>query len=75
MKNTRYVRKTSSGSWEIVKEGHVRATGRSRTKTGAIAAARTAARADGGGEVLVLNRTGKVVQSDSVAQPKRRAAA
>jgi hypothetical protein len=73
-RNTRYVRKTNGGAWEIVKDGHVRATGSSRTKGDAIKAARAAVRKDGGGEVLVLNRTGKVVESASVAQPKRRAA-
>jgi hypothetical protein len=73
MKNTRYVRKAASGNWEVTKEGHVRPTGRSRTKGGAIEAARDAVREDGGGEVLVLNRTGKVVESDLIARPKRAA--
>lgn len=75
MKNTRYVRKTSGGSWEVIKEGHVRATGRSRTKGGAIEVARDATKQEGGGEVLVLNQTGKIVQLDRVARPKRRLAA
>jgi hypothetical protein len=75
MSNTRYVTRGSSGSWEIRKEGHRRATAHGRTKDDAIKAARTAVRKDGGGEVIVMNRTGKVVEADTVARPKRRAAA
>jgi hypothetical protein len=75
MSNTRYVRKASSGSWEILKEGHRRATAHSRTRDGALKAARTAVRKEGGGEVVLMNRTGKVVGTDTVARPKSRAAA
>jgi hypothetical protein len=76
MSNTRYVRKASTGGrWEILKEGHRRATAHSRTKDGALKAARSAVRKEGGGEVVLMNRTGKVVEADTVARPKRRAAA
>jgi hypothetical protein len=72
--NTRYVRKSSDGDWEILKEGHRRATARSHTKAGALKAARSAVRKEGGGEVLLMNRTGKVVEANTVARPRRRAA-
>jgi uncharacterized protein DUF2188 len=75
MNNTRYVRKGSGGGWEILKEGHLRATAHGATKGAAVKAARSAVRREGGGEVLVMNRTGKVVEADTVARPKRRSAA
>lgn len=75
MSNTRYVRKAENGSWEIRKEGHRRATGRSQTKAGALRAARQAVRSEGGGEVVLMNRTGKVVEASRVSRPRRRAAA
>jgi hypothetical protein len=74
MSNTRYVRKAAKGNWEIVKDGHRRATAHSSTRDGALKAARSAVRREGGGEVLLMNRTGKVVQADTVARPKRSAA-
>jgi hypothetical protein len=75
MSNTRYVKKAENGTWEIRKEGHRRATARSRTKAGALKTARSALREEGGGEVLLMNRTGKVVEADTVPRPRRRAAA
>lgn len=75
MGNTRYVRKAENGTWEIRKEGHRRATARSRTKAGALETARSAVREEGGGEVLLMNRTGKVLETDRVKRPRRRAAA
>jgi hypothetical protein len=73
--NTRYIRKTGSGRWEVRKDGHLRATVHTRTKTDALKAARAAVREEGGGEVLVMNRTGKVVEADTVAGSRRRSAA
>lgn len=74
MDNTRYVKKAENGVWEIRKEGHRRATARSQTKAGALRVARSAVRAEGGGEVVLMNRTGKVVESDTVRPTRRRAA-
>jgi hypothetical protein len=73
--NTRYIRKVENGSWEIRKEGHRRATARRRTKAGALKAARSAVLEEGGGKVLVMNRTGKVLEADQVTSRGRRAAA
>lgn len=75
MSNTRYVKKTDNGVWEIRKEGHRRATARSQTKAGALETARSAVREEGGGEVLLMNRTGKVVEMERVKRTRRRAAA
>jgi len=75
MSNTRYVRKGADGIWEILKEGHVRATAHSPTKGGAVKVARNAVQREGGGEVLVMNRTGKVVEDATVPRSRRQAAA
>jgi len=74
MGNTRYVKQAKDGGWDVVKEGHRRATAHGATKNAAIGAARELIRMEGGGEVLVLNRTGKVVESDKVRRPRCRAA-
>jgi len=76
MANTRYVkRKTSGRGWEVVKEGHRRATAHGATKKDAIETAEDLIRQEGGGEIRILNRTGKVVGATTVKRPRRRAAA
>lgn len=76
MKNTRYVQKASSGrGWDVVREGHRRATAHGATKADAVRAARELTRQEGGGEIRILNRTGKVVDRKTVSRPKNRAAA
>jgi hypothetical protein len=66
----RYVVPTKSGGWDIVKEGDRRGTTRAKTKTQAIDRARDIVRREGGGEVRVMNRDGKMTGSATV--PKRR---
>lgn len=75
MSNTRYVKKSSGRGWDVVKEGHRRATAHGSTKADAVRTARKLVRQEGGGEILVLNRTGKVVDERTVARPTGRAAA
>jgi hypothetical protein len=70
----RYVVPNRSGGWDIIKEGHRRATGHAETKADAIRAARTAVRRDGGGELRVVNQFGKLTDSTTVVSTKRRAA-
>jgi hypothetical protein len=73
----RYVRPNSEGGWDVLKEGHRRTTVRADTRRRALARARDLARRDGGGEILVLDRMGKVVEADTVRArraPSRRAA-
>ena len=48
------------GGWEILKEGHRRATVHAATQEQAIAKARILARRGGGGEVRIKDRTGKI---------------
>jgi Uncharacterized protein conserved in bacteria (DUF2188) len=76
MANTRYVRKSSTrGGWDVVKEGHARATSHARTKRAAVREAAKAVRREGGGEVRVLNRTGKITDANTVRPRRKRAAA
>jgi hypothetical protein len=74
--STRYVKKAVEGrGWDVLKEGHRRATAHGATKADAIKEARDLVRGEGGGEVRVLNRTGKVVDARTVSRPRKRLAA
>jgi hypothetical protein len=73
MASKRYVQPNDGGGWDVLKEGHNRATAHASTQADAIAHARKLVRAEGGGEIRVMNRFGKVVDSDTVA-PRRSAA-
>jgi len=75
MGNTRYVKKASGRGWDVVKEGHRRATAHGDTKADAVKTARELIRQEGGGEVRILNRTGKVVDASKVARSMKRLAA
>lgn len=76
MKNTRYVKKATSGrGWDVVKEGHRRATAHGATKSDAVRTARELTRQEGGGEIRILNRTGKVVDASKVSRAGKRIAA
>jgi hypothetical protein len=75
MANTRYVKKASGGGWDIVKEGHRRATAHGATKADAVEAARKLVLQEGGGEIQVLNRTGKITAESTVSGARKRAAA
>lgn len=74
-KLNRYVVMRRDGGWDVVKEGHRRASARAGSKDEAVRTARRLTRRDGGGEVQVINRSGKIANSDTVSRPKRRARA
>jgi hypothetical protein len=74
MRTNRYVKQSTDGGWDVVKEGHVRATAHGATKTDAVQAARQLVSEEGGGEVLVLNQSGKVVEANKVKRTGRVAA-
>ncbi|HEX2393324.1 MAG TPA: DUF2188 domain-containing protein [Solirubrobacterales bacterium] len=75
MQSTRYVKKARGRGWDVVKEGHRRATAHGATKADAIDRARELVRLEGGGEVQVLDRSGKTVDISKIRAPKRRAVA
>lgn len=57
---------SASGGWDIIKEGHRRATGHADTKVAAVRNARKLVLNEGGGEIRILNRSGKITDSDTV---------
>jgi hypothetical protein len=68
----RYVQPSKKdGGWEILKEGHRRATDHAATQEQAVARARALARREGGGEVRIRDRTGKVSDTVVVRSPTR----
>lgn len=75
MDSTRYVKKASGSGWDVIKEGHRRATAHGATKAAAVKRALELVRLEGGGEVQVLNRTGKTVGATKVPAPRKRMAA
>jgi hypothetical protein len=67
-RNDRWIIPSGSGDgWDIVKEGHRRATGHAQTKAGAISSASSMLRNDGGGELRILNRAGKITDSNTIS--------
>jgi len=64
----RYVKPNGHGGWDVLKEGHRRATVNYDTQQKAVTRARELARREGGGEIRVMNTMGKVV--DAVTVPK-----
>jgi hypothetical protein len=64
----RYVKQNSAGSWEVLQEGHRRSAIQADTQAKAVARARAQVRRAGGGEVLVLDRVGKVTRDHRVAK-------
>ncbi|MFI5010389.1 MAG: DUF2188 domain-containing protein [Solirubrobacterales bacterium] len=73
MIGNRYVQPSKKdGGWEILKEGHRRATGHAPTQAQAVEQARRLARSEGGGEVRVKDRTGKIADVRVVRSATRR---
>lgn len=60
------VKQNASGQWEILKEGHRRAAVTASTERAAVSTARKQVLQEGGGEVRVIDRTGKIARSTSV---------
>lgn len=66
-KSDRYVvPNEEQGGWDVVKTGHRRPTAHAETQAQAVARARELTRQDGGGEIRIMNRTGKIVSSKTV---------
>jgi hypothetical protein len=71
-KNARYVRPSSEGGWDVIGEGHRRASAHAATESEAIQRAREIVKQAGGGEVRVMNKYGKLVDRNSVSGSKLR---
>lgn len=69
----RYVVPSSDrGGWDVVKEGHKRASAHTRTKTEAVDRARQIVKGQGGGEVRIADKRGKFIDSDTVRGSRHR---
>ena len=67
----RYVVPNSDrGGWDVVKEGHRRASAHATTKAEAISRGRDIIRGQGGGELRIANKQGKLIDSDTVRGPR-----
>lgn len=66
MQNTRYVKPNADGGWEVLKEGHRRSSVHASTQQQAVVQAREILRSEGGGELRILNRMGKVEGASTV---------
>lgn len=72
MIGNRYVQPSKKDDgWEILKEGHRRATAHAATEAQAVAQARILARREGGGEIRIRDRTGKIADVRVVPRPTR----
>ena len=65
--NDRTVQQRPEGDWEVVKEGHKRASAIEPTQGAAINRARPIVRNAGGGELRIKGRDGRFRDSDTVA--------
>jgi hypothetical protein len=74
MAEKRYVKPNPDGGWDVLKEGDRRTSVHAETQSEAVTRARAIVRSSGGGEVRVLNRAGKLVDSKTVAKRSRVAA-
>ena len=66
MASNRYVKQNAGGSWEVLKEGHRRSIVQASSKQAAVDRARSAVRREGGGEIRIMNRAGKMIESRNV---------
>ncbi len=66
MSTNRYVKQNQEGTWDVLKEGHRRSAIQAPSMQEAVVRARRLVRRDGGGEVRVINRAGKVTDTRTV---------
>ncbi len=68
MATKRYIRENADGGWDVLKEGDRRPRTQASTKREAVARARSMVSREGGGEIRVVNRAGKIVGSNRVSR-------
>lgn len=66
-RNQRHVTPHPEGGWQVVKPGSDRASVRTPTQDDAINRAREILHNDGGGELIIHDRTGQIRDSDTIA--------
>jgi hypothetical protein len=66
--NDRYVQPNKErGGWDVIKEGHARASVHTDTKAEAIDRAREIIKNEGGGELRIKNEQGRLIESNTVS--------
>jgi hypothetical protein len=66
------VRQAASGAgWDVVGDGAAEVAAHGETQSAAIGLALELARAEGGGEIRIVDQTGKVVGATRVTRPAR----
>jgi hypothetical protein len=68
MQSKRYVKQNATGGWDVLKEGHRRASVQTETRSQAVARAKDIVKREGGGEVQIVNRMGKIEDANKVAR-------
>jgi hypothetical protein len=66
MASRRYVKQNAAGGWDVLRAGDRRAAVQAASKRTAVARAQALVQGEGGGEVQVVNRMGKIVTSKAV---------
>jgi hypothetical protein len=66
MAANRYVKQNAHGRWDVLEEGHRRSIVQADSKQAAVDRARVAVRREGGGEIRIMNRAGKMMESRNV---------
>jgi hypothetical protein len=69
MQPRRDVKQNPRGGWDVLKEGHRRAATRAETRGAAVSKAREQIQREGGGEIRIIDQTGKIAESRTVARP------
>jgi Uncharacterized protein conserved in bacteria (DUF2188) len=67
----RDVKQNAAGGWDVLRAGDRRAAVSAATRAQALARARDQVRREGGGEVRVVNRAGKIVRSSRIGSNAR----
>jgi hypothetical protein len=71
--STRYIRKSREGSgWDVFRDGYRFPAGHGETKQDALRVARKMVRREGGGQIRVLNHSGKVTDLKAVRPSEAR---
>jgi hypothetical protein len=69
------VKPNAAGGWDVLKDGDRRAAVTAETRSAAIRQARELVLHEGGGEIRIIDRTGKIESSQAVRAKEPRAAA
>lgn len=70
---TRDIKQNAAGGWDVLKQGDRRAGVSAPTKKAALAQARRLVLSEGGGEIRIVDGTGKIVDLSEIKVSAKRA--